>query len=105
MMRSANKLSFNKYDWYIILIIGSLAFGKIGGAFQAIVLLVVSAFISYYVLCNIPTPITGSLSKFFWNFMMTLFVNTTVTVVLFLLFKCEINTFFRRITAIIKLRF
>lgn len=39
MMRSANKLSFNKYDWYIILIIGSLAFGKIGGAFQVIRLL------------------------------------------------------------------
>lgn len=70
-----------------------------------IVLLVVSAFISYYVLCNIPTPITDSLSKFFWNLMMTLFINTTVTVVLFLLFKCEINTFFRRITAIIKLIF
>lgn len=36
MISRINKLPFNKYDWYIILIIGSLAFGKIGGAFQVI---------------------------------------------------------------------
>ena len=36
MIRGTNTLSYNKYDWYIILIIGTLAFGKIGGALQFI---------------------------------------------------------------------
>ncbi len=69
-----------------------------------ILLLVVSAFISYYILCNIPIQITTPLLKFFWNFTMALFINATVTVGLFLSFKCEISCFLRRITTIIKLK-
>ena len=62
MMRSANKLSFNKYDWYIILIIGSLAFGKVGGAFQAIRL--ISIFLLPF---NIHAAILGRERFYFKN--------------------------------------
>lgn len=62
MMRSVNKLSFNKYDWYIILIIGSLAFGKIGGAFQVIRL--ISIFLLPF---NIHAAIIGREKYYFKN--------------------------------------
>lgn len=42
------KKAINRYDWFIILIIGSLAFGRIGGAFQ---------FIRILSICLIPSNI------------------------------------------------
>lgn len=44
MKASMSKLSFNRYDLYITLIIGTLAFGKIGGAFQVIRLISIFLF-------------------------------------------------------------